>query len=107
MAVGQKPNVTAFAKNEQIGFGIPYTHNGETHEYRPDFLVRLAGDGNRHLILETKGYDELEEIKYAAAVRWVKAVNADGTYGHWDYEMVKEAHLVDEAISKIIAASAQ
>lgn len=29
----------------------------------------------------TKGYDPLEDVKRAAAERWVAAVNADGAYG--------------------------
>jgi len=40
--------------------------------------------------LETKGYDPLEEAKRAAAERWVAAVNADGTYGKWQYAVVKK-----------------
>jgi type III restriction enzyme len=34
-----------------------------------------------HLVLETKGYDPREEVKWAAAERWVAAVNAEGSYG--------------------------
>ena len=42
-----------------------------------------------HLILETKGFDPLEEVKVAAAKRWVAAVNAEGSYGRWRYELTK------------------
>ena len=66
-------------KNAGLGFAIPYLHNGQLHDYVPDFIVRLKTDPPRHLILETKGYDPLEEVKRAAAERWVAAVNADGT----------------------------
>ncbi|MDD9886461.1 MAG: DEAD/DEAH box helicase family protein, partial [Gammaproteobacteria bacterium] len=83
------PRVFSFAKNEGMGFGIPYLHNGESHDYMPDFLVRLQDEGH-YLILETKGYDELKEIKKSAAERWVAAVNADGRHGRWQYEMVSE-----------------
>ena len=40
------------------------------------------------LILETKGYDELEGIKVQAAQRWVSAVNADGSRGEWRYALM-------------------
>jgi type III restriction enzyme len=30
----------------------------------------------------------MESVKTAAAERWVKAVNADGRYGRWLYEIV-------------------
>jgi len=50
------------------------------------------------LILETKGWDPLEEVKREAAERWVAAVNADGTYGHWHYAGQKPA-AVDEILN--------
>jgi type III restriction enzyme len=69
----------------------------------PDFLVRLKTDPPRYLILETKGYDPIEEVKRAAAERWVTAVNADGTYGDWRYAVVKKVSDVPgvlEAVQK-------
>jgi type III restriction enzyme len=83
------PAVAAFAKNAGLGFAIPYLHNGQPHDYVPDFIIRLKTEPTTHLILETKGFDELAEIKAAAAGRWVAAVNADGQYGKWRYDMVK------------------
>ncbi|HYD49838.1 MAG TPA: hypothetical protein VEB21_15885 [Terriglobales bacterium] len=82
--------VEAFAKNSGLGFAIPYLHNGQAHDYVPDFLVRLAGEPTVHLILETKGYDPLEDIKRQAAERWVAAVNAEGSYGQWRYAIAKK-----------------
>lgn len=80
--------VESWVKNAGLGLGIPYIHNGEQHEYVPDFIVKLKGEGQRHLILETKGYDELKEKKQAAAVRWCHAVNAGREYGEWNFKMV-------------------
>jgi type III restriction enzyme len=60
------------------------------HDYIPDFIVRLKTNPPIHLIIETKGYDEKEEIKVAAARRWVAAVNADTSYGRWDYAIAKK-----------------
>ena len=70
-------------KNAGLGFAIPYFHNGEAHDYVPDFIVRLKTEPPMHLILEVKGYDELQEVKAQAAQKWVEAVNADRTYGRW------------------------
>ena len=56
----------------------------------PDFIVRLKMNPTVHLILETKGFDEREEVKRAAAERWVAAVNADGTFGTWRYALGKK-----------------
>ena len=83
--------VEAFVKNSGLGFAIPYLDNGQMHDYVPDFIVRLKVNGPYHLILEIKGYDPLEEVKLAAAKRWVDAVNADGTYGHWHYAIAKKS----------------
>jgi type III restriction enzyme len=71
------------------------------HDYIPDFIVRLKTMPETHLILETKGYDEKEEIKVAAARRWVNAVNADGSYGRWEYEIAKKPTDVIGIISRI------
>jgi type III restriction enzyme len=80
----------AFVKNAGLGFAIPYFHNGQPHDYTPDFIVRLKAEGlPSHLILETKGYDPLEEVKRAAAERWVNAVNADARYGEWRYAVAR------------------
>ena len=93
------PRVFSFAKNEGLGFGIPYLHNGEFHDYLPDFLVRLQ-DEQRYLILETKGYDERKEIKRSAAERWVAAVNADGGHGRWQYAMVSEIKEINNLLDR-------
>jgi type III restriction enzyme len=94
------PHVAAFVKNAGLGFGIPYLHNGQPHDYVPDFVIRLAGGTNRHLILETKGFDELAEVKSAAAERWCSAVNADGQFGRWQYAMVRSSTGVGAAIDQ-------
>jgi type III restriction enzyme len=81
--------VDAFVKNAGLGFAIPYMYNGQMHDYIPDFIVRLAPADGRHVILETKGFDELVETKKAAALRWVSAVNAGGRYGQWRYALAR------------------
>lgn len=82
--------VLAFVKNAQLGFAIPYFHNGQHHEYVPDFIVRLKDAPQTNLILETKGYDPLEQVKTNAANRWVDAVNAEGSNGVWKYALVHQ-----------------
>ena len=65
----------------------------------PDFIVRLKTTPPLHLILETKGYDPLEEVKRAAAERWVAAVNADGTYGRWAFAIAKKTTEINEIVA--------
>lgn len=86
--IDSHPRTMAFVKNAQMGFAIPYFHNGQQHEYVPDFIIKLAN--GLHLILETKGYDDSAEVKRQAAERWCAAVNADGQYGAWSYAMVRK-----------------
>ena len=93
--------VDAFVKNSGLGFAIPYLHNGQMHDYIPDFIIRLKADPTAHLILETKGYDPLEDVKRAAAERWVAAVNADGTYGQWRYAIAKKTTEVAGIVARI------
>ncbi len=90
--------VEAFVKNQGLNFSIPYLHNGQAHDYVPDFIVRLKTTPPSHLILETKGFDPLEEVKRSAAEGWVAAVNADGSYGRWAYAIAKKTTEVNRII---------
>ena len=94
----------AFVKNSGLGFAIPYLHNGQVHEYLPDFIIRLNKATALHLILETKGYDPLAEVKKAAAERWVNAINADGKYGKWLFRMVRRPLEVSQCIDSALRA---
>jgi type III restriction enzyme len=90
------PQVTAFVKNAGLGFAVPYIHNGQDHDYVPDFIIRLKDGAN--LVLETKGYDPLTEVKKEAALRWINAVNAEGSYGKWKYALARKPDEVKKCI---------
>jgi type III restriction enzyme len=73
-----------------------------SHEYQPDFLVRL--DNGVTLVLETKGgRNEKAGITAQAAERWVAAVNADGRYGERRYAICRDANLVPGVIDEVLA----
>ncbi len=95
------PMVGAFVKNAGLGFAIPYLHNGQMHDYMPDFIVQLKTDPPVHLIVETKGFDPLGDVKRAAADRWIAAVNAEGTYGRWAYRLAKKTTEVAGLITSV------
>jgi type III restriction enzyme len=80
--------VSAWAKNDHLGFEVPYVYRGVVRKYRPDFLVRLAnGD---MLILETKGQDtELDRVKRCYLEEWVQAVNTHGAFGRWQWKVAR------------------
>lgn len=92
------PAVHAFVKNAGLGLAIPYIHNGQPHDYVPDFIVRLKTEPPTHLIIETKGFDDLADVKSAAAQRWVAAVNADGRMGSWQYAIARKMDEVRRAL---------
>lgn len=94
--------VEAYVKNAGLGLTIPYLHNEQMHDFVPDFIIRLRSEPKPlNLILETKGYDELADVKKAAAERWAAAVNADGRYGEWKFAMARSvadvSFLIQEA----------
>jgi type III restriction enzyme len=92
----------SFVKNSGLGFAIPYLHNGQMHDYMPDFLIRLQTKDERYVVLETKGYDPLKEVKKAAAERWVNAVNADAKFGRWHFAMVEDPSEVSGVLRKAL-----
>ena len=74
------PRVLAYAKNQALGFEIPYRDGGVTRRYLPDFLVRLDDGGEEplNLVLEVKGMREESDKAKAQTTRdlWVPGVNA-------------------------------
>jgi type III restriction enzyme len=94
--IDRHDRVSAFVKNQGLGFAIPYLDNGQAHDYIPDFIVCL--DNGTYLILETKGYDPREEVKAAAAQRWVEAVNAEGSIGKWSYAVARNPNEIPSII---------
>jgi type III restriction enzyme len=81
-----------------LGFAIPYLFEGVARDYLPDFIVRLEEEAERYLILEVKGFDRAETEKREGAARWVMAVNADGRYGQWRYDVAKALNEVRKVL---------
>ena len=78
--------VSAWVKNDHLGFEVFYVHRGVVRKYRPDFLIRLtSGD---MLVLETKGQDtDQDRTKRAFLAEWVEAVNQHGGFGRWAWDV--------------------
>jgi type III restriction enzyme len=106
--------VAAYVKNERLGFTIPYVHEGRTHDYIPDFLVRLVtepDDVERTLIIEVSGSRKSPGPTAAKAEtarnQWCAAVNNWGEFGRWGYVEVhnpaQAAKLLGEAIGNLYA----
>lgn len=97
--IEKNPHVTAWAKNDHLGFEILYVFDGVVRKYLPDFLIRL--DNGKTLILETKGQEtRRDKEKRKALSEWVAAVNSLGEYGEWCNDVSYNIADVDGIIAK-------
>jgi type III restriction enzyme len=100
------PRVVAYAKNQAMGFEIPYLHGGITRRYVPDFLVRLdvGGDEPLNLVLEVKGQRDESDKAKAQTTRdlWVKGVNALGGFGRWEFAEFRDWAVMDTDFAALV-----
>jgi type III restriction enzyme len=89
------PLVTAYAKNDHLGFQVIYLWGGSRRRFLPDFIVRLAN--GKTLVLEIKGEDSPQNVAKRDALKlWVQAVNAKGGFGSWCWDVAfKPAEIQD------------
>jgi len=88
------PEVMCYAKNQGLNFTIPYTFEGQEHNYTPDFIVRVDDDQEDplNLIVEVSG----QKLKQKAAkvstahTLWVPAINNYGKYGRWSFVEISD-----------------
>jgi len=77
-----------------VGLAIPYEYAGGSHQYVPDFVVRMRQ--GPLVLLEIKGrggelWDEDRVLaKNTAAKKWVAAVNNVGCWGQWEFEICRD-----------------
>ncbi|MCU6453436.1 DEAD/DEAH box helicase family protein [Sphingomonas sp. A2-49] len=97
--------VLAYAKNQALGFEIPYLDGGTMRRYLPDFLVRLdTGTEPLHLVLEMKGQrDESDKAKaQTARDLWVPGVNALGGYGRWAFAEFTDPYTTEDEFKTLV-----
>lgn len=101
-------DVHSYAKNDRLGFEVPYVHQGKSHRYIPDFLVRMARQDDgvaRTLIVEVSGGQKSPGPTMAKATtardQWCVAVNNHGGWGIWAYLQVND---IAKASTEINAA---
>lgn len=97
--------VHAYAKNQALGFEIPYLDGGAMRRYLPDFLVRLdAGAEPLNLVLEMKGQrDESDKAKaQTARDLWVPGVNALGGYGRWAFAEFTDPYTTEDEFTALV-----
>ncbi len=90
-ALEEMPEVVRYVKNHNLGFTIPYTINGEEHQYTPDFIACVddgrGPDDLLHLIIEVTGEQKKDKAAKVTTARtlWVPAVNNYGGFGRWGF----------------------
>ena len=95
-ALEEMDEVICYAKNQNLGFAIPYTINGEERNYYPDFIARiknpassapLAGEGKINLIIEVTGENKKDKAAKVSTARtlWVPAINNHSGFGKWAF----------------------
>ncbi len=102
--------VRAYAKNQGIGFRIPYTHDGRAGNYLPDLIVKLddgrGPDNLLNLVLEVSGQKKREKDAkvQTATTMWVPGVNNLGTFGRWAFLEIDgtNLHKTKQEIRKLL-----
>ncbi|MGH9432097.1 MAG: BPTD_3080 family restriction endonuclease [Terriglobia bacterium] len=101
--------VLCYVKNQNLGFTIPYTINGEEHNYVPDFIVRLDDGRGRedllNLIVEVSGEPRKDKAAKVSTARdlWAPAVNNHGGFGRWEYIEISDPWDARNAIRTLLA----
>ena len=106
------PSVAAYVKNDRLGFTIPYTMQGRSHEYIPDFLARIMprddDDPVRTMIVEVSGTlknrNVTAEKANTARDLWLPAINAHGGFGRWGYAELTDPKAFRVGLTEAIEA---
>jgi len=91
VALEDMPEVIRYVKNQNLGFTIPYTLEGEEKNYVPDFIACIDDghglDNLLSLIVEVTGEKKKDKAAKAGTARtlWVPAVNHHGGFGRWAF----------------------
>ena len=102
----QMDEVLAYVKNQNLGFTIPYEHQGVARHYMPDFLTKIEMPDRSilNLLIEVTGKKDDKKIMKVKTARefWVPAVNNDGRFGQWAILEVQDIHETQNLIRAFI-----
>jgi len=102
------PEVIRYVKNHNLGFTIPYTINGEEHQYIPDYITNIddghSTDNLLNLIIEVTGEKKKEKETKVATARtlWIPAVNNHGGFGRWAFLEIFDPWDAQNSIRKFL-----
>lgn len=94
-------NILSWAKNDHLNFKIRYLWNGSVRNFVPDYLIRLAN--GKTMVLEVKGVDSAQnKAKRDAMDVWMKAINENGSWGQWCFDVVFEPAQTRDVIGRYL-----
>jgi type III restriction enzyme len=99
--------VVRYVKNHNLGFTIPYTINGEEHQYTPDFIAMIDdghGDDLLKLLVEVSGEPKKDKAAKVSTAKtlWVPAVNNHGGFGRWNFIEIRDPWDARNAITEFL-----
>ena len=104
------PRVLAYAKNQGMGFTVPYCMGSRPHQYVPDFIVRIDDGGKKpvNLVVEVKGMRGEDAKIKAETLRtsWLPGVNDLKDFGRWDFVEFTDVHQMEDDFHRWFAESA-
>lgn len=99
----------AYVRNDGMFFEVPYEYRGETHAYRPDFIVKIDDGRGRDdplfVALEVKGLRDEQDAAKADTMlrRWLPGVNAARRFGRWAFVEVRNPYKLIDDIMPLLA----
>jgi len=105
--------VIRYVKNHNLGFTIPYTLNGEEHQYTPDFIACIddgrGPDDLLNLIVEVTGEKKKDKAAKVATARalWIPAINNHCGFGRWAFIEVADPWDAKNAIKASLQKEAK
>lgn len=105
------PHVSAYVRNDGLGFEVPYIYQKKTHLYEPDFIARIDdGHGKEdllNLVIEIKGKkDDRARVKADTMNRrWIPSINGDGRWGRWKFVEIMDMQDARERLAEFAFGS--
>jgi len=98
----QMPEVLTYVKNQNLGFSIPYEHQGIAHQYLPDFItqIEMPDKLKLNLLIEVTGKKDDKKAMKIKTTRelWVPAINNTDKYGKWAILEIQDIHETQKLI---------
>ena len=98
--------VHAYVRNDRLDFRVPYTYQGKSRHYEPDYIV-LVDDGKGkndllRLVVEVKGERGNQARAKANTMKryWLPSVNNDGRWGRWAFVEIDDMKSARERLAQ-------